>query len=313
MKNILLLLGLTLVLTMGTACENNIQTIAIEDGQIKTRYSILPNGDLQITKDNQASILEINALPDSQIIQDDKNRILLLSHPTSQYKHGILGDDIEAKSVTIVELSEEPVVVSQFSVPEGWVIESILPIWSDWDDDGTREIVLTLSNSTSGAKLVLYDEMGNVLAESDSIGKGYRWRHTLEIASFGEMGQKLLVEVQTPHIGGIVGYYSWDKESQKLEKEVSITGFSTHDIGSRVMKMYALMNDPNSDQVLLIVPSQSKTEISALKLESGKIQEIWRLPLGGRLSGKLEHTEKEGGQVIKAVVDDNQEVFIELP
>ncbi len=116
-------------------------------------YAISANGDLHIKMSDETTILEINALPDSQIIENDSQRLLILSDPSEQYQHGILGDTVEATSVTIVEISDESKVISKFSVPSDWVIESIRPIWSDWDGDGDREIVLTLSNSKSGAKI----------------------------------------------------------------------------------------------------------------------------------------------------------------
>jgi hypothetical protein len=249
-------------------------------------------------------------LQDSIILEDDQQRLLILTDPSDQYQHGILGDSLEANSVTIVDLSDEPNVINKFSVPKNWVIESIKPLWSDWDNDGDKEIVLTLSNSTQGSKIVLYDESGNNLAESAPIGIGYRWRHVLDIASFGDNGQKFLVDVQTPHIGGIVNYYSWDKENNTINVEASLSGYSTHDIGSRDMHMYLLTEDEKSQQTLLIIPTQSKRELVALRYKSGKIHEEWIIPLGGKLTGNLNWEDDES---IGAVIDDNQKILLEIP
>lgn len=239
--------------------------------------------------------------------------MLILSDPTDQYRHGILGDAVEASAVTIIQLTDQPFVLHQFTIPSDWVIESILPLWSDWDGDGAREILLTLSNDTHGAKLALYDESGNLLAESGPIGTGYRWRHALAIAPFGEDGQRLLVDVQTPHIGGIVNIYSWDKEHQVLKTEASLSGYSTHDIGSRDMQMFALLPDKQYDQTLLILPTQSKTELAALRYVSGEIREEWRISLDGRLTGNLESIEGDDGWIIRAIVDDGREVLVDVP
>jgi len=273
-------------------------------------YWIDENGDLQINFKNHTAALEINALQDSIILVDDQQRLLILTDPSDQYQHGILGDSIEATSVTIIHLSDEPYVINKFSIPEDWVIESIKPLWSDWDDDGNKEIVLTLSNSTDGSKIVLYDESGNSLAESAPIGIGYRWRHVLGIAPFAEDGQKLLVDVQTPHIGGIVNYYSWDKENNVIKVEASLSGYSTHDIGSRDMHMYLLTLNEENQQTLLIVPTQSKKELVALRYRSGTIHEEWTIALGGKLTGNLSW---EGDDSIGAVIDDNQKILLETP
>lgn len=313
MKKLILLLCMILFLFSSSCSQKNIQPNNTEKVDAINDYIILNNGDLQINIASQTTILEINALPDSQIIQDELQRLLILTDPSDKYQHGILGDILEATSVTMVQLSDQPAVINKFSVPVDWVIESILPVWKDWDENGEREIVLTLSNAAYGAKLVLYNESGNILAESLPIGKGYRWRHALDIAPLGENGQRLLVEVQTPHIGGIVALYSWDKDNKVLKTEATLQGYSTHDIGSRNMHMYELLANEQYEQVLLIIPTQSKTELSALRLVSGVINEEWRIPLGGKLSGNIELIDENGVLAISAIIDKNQEVLLNFP
>lgn len=313
MKKSLIYICCTILLMSCVGCKDEPQPAMTNQTEDIDDYAILANGVLQINKGNQTTILEINALSDCQIIQDEYERLLILTDPSDQYQHGILGDKIEPTSVTIVQLSDQPSLSSRFSVPEGWVIESISPIWSDWDGDGQREIVLTLSNREVGAKLVLFDENGTLLAESAPIGQGNRWRHALDIAAFGENGAKLLADVVTPHIGGIASFYSWDKENKVLKSEATLPGYSTHDIGSRDMGMYTLMTDEQNGQVLLIVPNQSKTELVALRFSSRAIQEEWRLALGGRLSADLELLDNEGTKVIRAIINSNQEVLLDIP
>lgn len=315
MKQLELLFCIILLL-LNTSCHDNREVITPSNNEIMDtmeEYYIDEQGDLHVSTSLLTDVLEINALPDSQILEDENQRLLILTDPSDAYQHGILGDDLEATSVTIVQVVQQPRLITKFSVPEGWVIESIGPIWRDWDGDGQKEIILTLSDSTYGAKLVVYDEDGNFLGESPAIGTGYRWRHALDIASFGEDGARLLVDVQTPHIGGIVTFYSWDKVNKSISIEASLAGYSTHDIGSRVLDMFTLAEDIESEQTILILPSQSKTEIAGLRFVSGEIKEEWRIPLGGRISGSLDLIEENGVRMIKAIVDDNREVLIELP
>ena len=77
--------------------------------------------------------------------------------------------------------------------------------------------------------------------------------------------------------------------------------------------MYTLVIDEKNEQVLLILPIQSKTELAALRLVSGVIHEEWRIPLGGKLSGNLELIDENGVQSIRAIVDNNREVLLKLP
>ncbi len=312
MSKTLLIIFIIFLLISSTGCASNLQPDILKEAPTAEGYSITDNGELHIISENRTTVLDINALPDSQILENDNGKLLVLSDPSDKYTHGISGDKLEPTSVTLISLTDEPSVISSFSVPEDWVIESIRPIWCDWDGDGELDIVLTLSNAMFGAKLALYDESGNLLAESGPIGTGFRWRHALDIAAFGEDGELLLVDIITPHIGGIVTFYSWDKENNSLTTVASLSGYSTHDIGSRAMGMFALLpNEPNN-QISLIVPSQSKTELAALRFVSGSIQKEWRLPLGGTLTGNIELVEFESGWAIQAVVD-GAKLVVDIP
>ncbi len=105
---------------------------------------------------------------------DNNERLLLLTDPTERYQHGILGDKIEASGFVIIDAKTRKVIQSvTINAPD--VIGSLKPIWTDWDQNGEREIVLTLNNNNTGSRLALFSEGGNLLAEVKPIGKGHRW------------------------------------------------------------------------------------------------------------------------------------------
>ena len=156
---------------------------------------------------------------------------MVLSEPTEEYRHGIMGDSIEAGSITIIETDGIPKAEVVIDVPEGKVIEGISPIWADVDDDGEREIIVTLSNADQGAQIVAFDENGEIKYRGSSIGQGYRWRHQLAVAPFDDSAEMKLVDILTPHIGGVVEFY--DLKDGELKIESSISGYSSHKIGSR--------------------------------------------------------------------------------
>ena len=98
-----------------------------------------------------------------------------------------------------------------YPVGNGQVIEGIAPIWVDWNQDGEREIIVTLSDLANGAQVVVFNEQGKRIAEGPAIGQGYRWRHQIAVAPFGPNGEMELVDVLTPHLGGVVEFYQWQE------------------------------------------------------------------------------------------------------
>ncbi|GAB4432066.1 MAG: hypothetical protein Kow002_20170 [Anaerolineales bacterium] len=243
---------------------------------------ISASGELVIWKDDRETRLPVNALPDTRIQTDSNGRLLLLSNPTERYRHDVLGDSIEASAVTLIETRPTPRITKVISVPKSDVIEGIAPLWVDLNNNGQREIIVTLSNAQSGARIAAYHEDGTLLAEGPAIGTGNRWRHQLIAAPFGENGETLLAVVRTPHIGGVVEFYRLNGD--KLEIVETINGISTHSIGSRNL-FTAQAGDFNNDgQVDLLAPDQSHTRLGIVSMGGEKI--AW-LDLGAALVSNL--------------------------
>ena len=64
-----------------------------------------------------------------------------------------------------------------------------------------------------------------------AIGRGNRWRHQIAVAPFGPNGERELVDVLTPHIGGVVEFYRM--VGDRIEIVATVPGFTSHVIGSR--------------------------------------------------------------------------------
>ena len=109
------------------------------------------SGDLVIRDGDVDFHLPINALPDARILMDEEERILLLTNPTSRYGHGVLGDDLEAAGIALIETRPTPQVVLHIDIPAPAVVEGLSPIWTDLTGDGRREILVTLSDEEQGA------------------------------------------------------------------------------------------------------------------------------------------------------------------
>lgn len=248
---------------------------------------IAPGGDLVFMDASERELdrLAVSALPDGRILVDERQRLLLLTQPTDRYSHGVLGDKLEAGGVTLIQTKPEIVVLSTILVAESQVIEGIAPLWFDLNEDGQREIILTVSDADQGAQIVVYDEDGHQLAPGPPVGLGYRWRHQLSVAPFGPNGEMELAAVLTPHIGGVVEFYRL--EGTELRIVAQLPGFTSHIIGSRNLDMPVAGDFDGDGRVELLLPTQDRTIIGAIRRVPGGAEVAWRLPLEGRLSTNL--------------------------
>ncbi|PKO10425.1 MAG: hypothetical protein CVU40_04795 [Chloroflexi bacterium HGW-Chloroflexi-2] len=242
-------------------------------------------GDLIWTTAGTTLQFKVNALPDARILMDELGRLLFLSNPTSDYPHGVLGDALEARSITLIDPNSIPVSIKEFQIDPVDVIEGIAPLWVDLDGDGVREIIVTQSNIHVGARIVVYNQEGEVIAQSDPIGLGFRWLHLIAAAQIVNGDTLDLVVVRTPHIGGVLEIY--ELTEGKLEISNSLKGYSSHQIGSRNLDA-SLVTDMNADGIPdIVVPDQSQQYLSALQITDAEWTEIWRVPMNGKLSTNL--------------------------
>jgi hypothetical protein len=244
--------------------------------------------------------LRFNPLPDSRILSDGKGRLLVLTGPTRAYSHGVLGDALEATGFVLIELKGKRASLKLSIVKEG-VIEGTSPIWADLDGDGLREVILTVSDDETGARISAYNEDGSLKAESLPVGRGYRWRHQIAVAPFGPGGELELASVLTPHIGGTVEFLR--QKDERLKPVASVQGYSSHMIGSRNLDM-AVAGDLDSDgRVELLVPAEDFKALAALRRTGEGVVEPWRLDLPGKLSTNIAVTGYEGRAVLGVGTD----------
>lgn len=225
--------------------------------------------------------LPVNAIPDARILQDGSGRIALYTEPSTVYGHGVLGDAIEPRQVSVISVNSGEVLatlVANESDP-GVVFEGIAPIWADLDGDGERDMITTVSDAQSGARIVVKAVSG------PAIGRGFRWRHQIAVAPFGPQGELELADVLTPHIGGVVEFFQFDGES--VTTVGSLNGFTSHSIGSRNLDMAAAGDFDGDGRVELLVPSLDMSELSAIRRVAGDVTEAWSVPVGGRMSTNL--------------------------
>lgn len=248
---------------------------------------------------NEARILFERALPDARLLQDEAGRLLFLSDPTDRYGHGVLGDDLEAGGITLLELPLEDAPATTITVDPPSVVEGTAPIWADLNGDSQREIIVTLSNNRDGARIVAFDEEGNEVARGPAIGQGFRWRHQIAVAPFGPQGTTELVDVLTPHIGGVVEFYRLEGDELRIVAE--LPGYTSHVIGTRNLDMAVAGDFDGDDRPELLLPNQARTELGAIqRSEEGAVVD-WSVPAGARIVTNLATVTLEDGSLAVGV------------
>lgn len=149
--------------------------------------------------------------------------------PTTEYAHGVLGDDLEYTVLLIMRPTALGAIPSMSELPSGMVYEDVAPRCGDLDDDGDQDVVTVISDAVGGARLAVYLNGPRNAIETPPIGQGFRWLAPAGIADFDGDGQNDVAYVETPHIGGILRV--WTMRNGTLAQIASMHNFSNHRIG----------------------------------------------------------------------------------
>jgi len=278
--------------------------VILPDGRIAL---IDYRGDLVVISGHGEDRLSVDALPDARLLVDELGRLAFYNRPTTRYEHGILGDIIEAGGVAIVSTFGALRIDLQVEFRSPLVAEGLAPLWVDWDGDGAREIVVTLSEERASARVVLFDEDGTQRALGPPVGRGFSWRHVIACAGFTGSNRELVV-VRTPHIGGVVEFYAL--EGEKMETVAQLSGFTSHLVGTRNLDM-ALAGDFDGDGSLeVLLPNQERTHLAAIGRNARGAQRLWQVDLGGQMATNLTAAVLADGKMLVGAAHTGQRLRI---
>lgn len=184
--------------------------------------------------------------------------------PTDEYRHGVLGDDIEYKGLMLLVHTDAGVLPAVLELPEGQVYEDIAPRCGDLDGDGEDDVVAVISDAVNGARLAIYSKRAGPLAETPPIGRGYRWLAPIGIADMNGDGQNDVAYVETPHLGGTLRV--WTLRDGELVEIANARGYSNHRIGEDFIT--GGVRDCG-DGPELVLPDFGWDELRAVKLKDG--------------------------------------------
>ena len=216
-------------------------------------------------------------LPDGNIAAGRDQVVAFLTDPTESYPHGVLGDRLEAGSITI--LSNRP---ARTIVLAPHVAEERGVLLYDLTGDGSQDIITTLADRNGGAFVAAFSSAGEPVAAGPSIGRGFRWRHLIGAGPIGPSGESLLAVVRTPHIGGVLEYYD-----SSLSIVASAPGYSSHQIGSRSLGDAWIVDTDGDLRWEVLLPVQDRRRMEALTLGPAGVARVWSYDLGARLSSNL--------------------------
>ncbi len=248
------------------------------------------DGDLVFLENGaETARLPLNALPDARILVDEQARLLLLTSPTGRYAHAVLGDSLEAASITLIETDPTPTVALTIPISEPAVIEGLAPIWTDLSGDGQREIIVTVSDPEQGAQLVVFNEAGEQMAAGPAIGQGNRWRHQIAVAPSGPDGELELIDVHTPHLGRVTEFFRLTDDALDLVAQ-SQENYTSHFLGSRNLDMAVAGDFDRDGRVEVLLPNADASALGAIRRTATGAEVVWVLGLRGEMSTNLATT-----------------------
>jgi hypothetical protein len=199
-----------------------------------------------------------------------------LADPTDRYRHGVLGDAIEAGSL-VIERSDGR--IGTVTAGANAVFEDLWPRIVKLN--GVDRIVVVKSYLQRGSALAVIDaESMKIIAETPPIGHANAWLNPAGIADFDGDGTTDIAFVRQPHVAGLLQLWSW--QDQQLKKVAEVRDASNHAIGSKAIGMSWTADFDADGHPDLAVPSLDRRSLRLIAFVP-QVREIARVPLPARL------------------------------
>ncbi|MEX2617866.1 MAG: VCBS repeat-containing protein [Alphaproteobacteria bacterium] len=193
-----------------------------------------------------------------------------LTGPTNRYRHGVLGDPIEATALQVAFANGRE---ATYRLPDESVFEDLEP--RIVNVDGVETILVVRSYPHAGAALALFGVVGGAIqpvAESRPIGQSHRWQNPVGAADFDGDGKTEIASVVTPHLSGTLTLFR--RIGRILEPVASIHGYANHFIGSTVLAMHAVADVDADGLADIIIPSLDRRRLVAISFAGGSAREV---------------------------------------
>ena len=223
-------------------------------------------------------------LPHSRVARSKGEiSVAWLAGPTDRYRHGVLGDALEASRLVVQTRGGKQLAAE---LPANRVFEDLEPRIVDMGPGYRDQILIVESDTSLGASLSIYGIADGIIIRrmaTPFLGQSSRWLNPLGVGDFDGDGKPDIALVATPHIGGILRLYRL--EAGALRQFAERTGVSTHRIGSTELAMGRVV--ANRPRDWLLVPDQAQRALLLLEWSQKGWLELARAELPARMSSAL--------------------------
>ena len=265
----------------------------------------LPSGPRVVAR------VDARALPDARITVGSLDgatpvQAVVLSEGTERYRHGALGDRVEAASVTVIDVAANVLAIRfRYVVKPPAVIEDLIPVFAPIGEGTRAALVMVKSAARQGSSVLVlgWREGGlDTLAEGPALGQSNRWVHVIGAADVtGDQVPELIV-TNTPHVAGVLVAY--ERRAAALVPMAKALGYSSHALGSRNEDQAVIADLSGHGRLAVILPRQSRDVLAALELSNGRWEEQWALQLAGPMQSNLLIDDLDGDGLLDLVVAD---------
>lgn len=244
------------------------------------------------------------ALPDARVATGhDVIREAWLSDPTTRYRHGVLGDAIEAGSLTILRRDGSK---AWLRLGKDAVFEDIAP--SVAQIGGRERIVLVKAYLDRGAAITVIDPVSaSIVAESTPIGHANAWRNPAGIADYDGDGMTDIVAVRQPHVVG--RFELWSFIGGALKKTLEVADVCNHVMGSRALALSTTADFDGDGTLDLAIPNFDRRSLRLIAF-APSVRDITRLALRARVETDLALVRLQGRPAALAGLENGQLVLI---
>ena len=261
----------------------------------------------------------VAALPDAELVLvdlDDGPAVAVLSQPTQRYRHGTLGDEVEAGALTLLRLPDlQRLATWQPAWPA--VIEERRP--TPWRAQGVTGLYVTVSDDEVGARLVslVWDgETLSPLAEGAPLGASQRWLHLIGVGDDRAYGvhdprdDGTFVRYRLP--AGAVGLARTLGEPLALHAATYPLELESHLDGERLLDRALALGPLEDGGDLLLAPHRDQRTLAWLRCDERTCEQLEQVHLPARLATNLSPGPPQG-RATSVVLADRAGTVWSLP